>query len=76
MGLTLAGGASMWLSSCDTAKTSDTATHDSLVLSHRSKFKQENASLSLWPQGKKPSPKIRSWRPTGPDSGPTQMASL
>lgn len=46
-GLTLAGGAFRWLSSCDTAKTSD-----SLVLSHRSKFKQEKASLSLWPQGK------------------------
>jgi hypothetical protein len=45
MVLTLAGGISMCLSFCDTAKTPGADSHDFLVLSHRTKFKLENDAL-------------------------------
>lgn len=74
MGLALAG-ASVWLSSCDTAKNPVTDTPDSLVLSHRSKFKQECFPESLVSE-EKLFPKITCWRPTDPESESMQVASF
>lgn len=74
MGLTLAG-ASVWLSSCDTAKTPVTDASDSLVLSHRSKFKEECFPESLVSE-EKLFPKITCWRPTDYESESTQVASF
>lgn len=73
MGLTLAG-AFVWLSSCDTAKAPVTGAPDSLVLSHRSKFKQECFPESLVSE-EKLFPKITCWRPTDPEPESTQVAN-
>lgn len=55
-------------------KTPVTDTPDYLVLSHRSKFKQECFPESLVSE-EKLFPKITCWRPTDPESESTQVAS-